>query len=270
MAQLLRDVENVYLRNGIGYLDLNGYSITNLHDAGTLYGMDTETNDYDCENGVGYGKIVNILDGAEVQLTSYLGGRRYVAITVEGEGTSFHRFYAAITTLSLHPADDGIGYVMEVRGDQMAIAYMDEEEAFGLTVTLNDGNQDLGSTSRYGVRTDVTNTSFTQKQVLVYGVLKSGTTAEEKNTYGNYKIKAMPYVVFGGQKIELAGRNYSYKELVEKTDAAINPDATQANAALMAGLKALVNNYGLREMVENYGWKATNMVGLIPKESAEV
>ena len=123
------------------YLDLAGYSIyATVHVAqdATLYGLDSATNDFDLTGG--YGKITAI-DGdyAKVhaeKLTTQTN--RYVTI-IEENGISFHRYYAAVTSISLRPGADALGYKATFRGDEMVRSVV---SGYGFNMWVEDGTQD--------------------------------------------------------------------------------------------------------------------------------
>lgn len=115
------------------YLDLAGYSINatvNVADGATLYGMDSATDDYEGA----YGKItaVNGNYASVLTVTTAGGMRRYVAIAEE-TGISFHRYYAAVTAISLDPSHDALGYKATFRGDAKVMATV-ESIGFNLWV----------------------------------------------------------------------------------------------------------------------------------------
>ena len=85
---------------GDAVVDLNGKQLT-ATGSGTVYGFDTENDDYD-----GFGTVT----GAAVAPTFLApNGNQYVALTDES-GSSFHRIDMALTHVSLRPSAAGIYY----------------------------------------------------------------------------------------------------------------------------------------------------------------
>jgi len=137
------------------YLDLAGFSINatvNVAEGATLYGLDSATNDFDIADG--YGKIAAIngnyamLHGKKLTTQT----NRYVTI-VEESGISFHRYYAAVTAISLDPSNDALGYKATFRGDEMVRAAV---ESFGYNMWVNESK----------VITKLQNGGFADGQIL--------------------------------------------------------------------------------------------------------
>ncbi len=135
------------------YLDLAGYSINGtvtVAEGATLYGLDSATDDYEGE----YGMITAITGNYALvhgeKLTTET--RRYVTIQ-EADGISFHRYYAALTAISLQPDSDALGYKATFRGDEQARAAV---SGFGFNMWVEGGQ----------VKTYTTAGSFTDGQVL--------------------------------------------------------------------------------------------------------
>lgn len=135
------------------YLDLAGYSINgtvNVAEGATLYGLDSATDDYEGE----YGKITAIRGNYAMvhgeKLTT--DTKRYVTIT-EADGISFHRYYAALTAVSLKPDSDALGYKATFRGDEQVRAAV---TGFGFNMWVESGN----------AKTYMKDGSFTDGQVL--------------------------------------------------------------------------------------------------------
>ena len=123
------------------YIDLNGYNMTGIitvKSGATLYGMDSATDDYNCADG--YGKISNITGSYAPHHKSDVTGstKRYLTIK-EGNEISFHRLFLGVVYMSLQPSSDGMGYKAIYAGDQMVVAQLDEEKAYGFKLCLEGG-----------------------------------------------------------------------------------------------------------------------------------
>ena len=136
-VKLLADSrENVNVTGDL-YLDLNGYILTGLTVTdGTLYGMDSTTDDYDCVDG--YGEIRSFAGSYET-VTAVGSGtalKRYLTVNDQGM-LSFHRVYVGITHSSLKPANTAVGYQAVFAADQAVTARLHRTEAFGYELQLD-------------------------------------------------------------------------------------------------------------------------------------
>ena len=138
-VKLLKDSKEQVTANGDLYLDLNGHCLDSLTMAsGTLYGMDSTTDDYDCTDG--YGMIRNLIgsyaDNYKTDITGAI--RRY--LTVEEDGMySFHRFYIGLVYATIRTTGNGVGYKAVVAGDSKVKAQLHTTEAYGYTLHLEGG-----------------------------------------------------------------------------------------------------------------------------------
>ena len=130
-------------------IDLNGHEISGkISGSGTLYCMDSTTDDFDVRDGV-YGKITGEID-CDVQpvtVDSPWSDDNYLMIT-EGSTVSFHRVQLQITDVSLRPNCAGIYYHGSFFGDSMV-----EEKISSFGIILNAGEvptlQNMETTSLY-------------------------------------------------------------------------------------------------------------------------
>ena len=127
------------------YIDLNGYNLsgTIITNGYAVYGMDSTTNGYTCES-IGYFNCVDENGNAIIPVAHFKSNitgsvKRYMAIKDEN-GYSFHRFYLGITHQTLRPTTTGVGYKAVFYADEMVIAQLDENNAFGFTMQL-EGNK---------------------------------------------------------------------------------------------------------------------------------
>lgn len=140
-VKLLTDCsENLNITKDV-YIDLNGYNMTgkiSVLSGATLFGMDSSTDDYNCADG--YGKITNISGNVSVHHKSNVTGmvKRYLTIREEN-AVSFHRIFLGVVYMSLQPSSDGMGYKAIYAGDQMVVAQLDEEKAYGFKLCLEGG-----------------------------------------------------------------------------------------------------------------------------------
>ena len=123
------------------YIDLAGYDLsgtikTNGFD---IYGMDSTTDSYTCQN-IGYFTCTEE-DGSKIMPIKHFKSditgsvKRYMTVE-SGEGYSFHRFFLGITHMSVKPTTMGVGYKAALYGDEMVLAELDSNEAFGYYMNL--------------------------------------------------------------------------------------------------------------------------------------
>ena len=141
------------------YVDLNGYDLsgTIVTNGYTIYGMDSTTVEYDCEEN-GYFSCTDvsgqaIVPARHVQTTMEMTGsvRRYMTVE-NAEGYSFHRFYIAVTHNTLRPGTTGLGYKVLFCGDFMVKRQLRSDRAFSVNLQLDgygDVNRYLSSAQLY-------------------------------------------------------------------------------------------------------------------------
>ena len=101
------------------YLDANGQSaVLNLAEGSTVYGFDSQTDDYTVADGE-YGKLT-VTGGTVVGLPeeSELAEDRYLAVTENGK-VSFHRVKLQIYAMSLRVKEVGLYYKSHFLGDEV-------------------------------------------------------------------------------------------------------------------------------------------------------
>ena len=201
-------------------LDLNGYDVNKLtvEEGGMLYGMDSATDDYDCEDG--YGKIA-VLEGsyAPAHRTEASGyGKRYVAFS-ENDGVSFHRFYVGITHVALRPGKGGAGYSMTIAGDSRVQALLQAEDAFGYTVSVTlDGEEKTCTYS--GGKADFAGGVKKIDALTVDGILTVGGEKNAENA--RQTITATAFLRFAGMdEITVSAEGHTFRKIVEATDAGL-------------------------------------------------
>ena len=137
-VKLLRNSSERISVSGDLYLDLNGYVLAGLTmKDGTLYGMDSTTDDYNCSDG--YGEIY--MFAGDYESVTHVGSgdtaKRYLALENQG-GLSFHRVYVGVTHSSLKPGSHAVGYKAVFAADWMVVAQLHETQAFGYELQLDE------------------------------------------------------------------------------------------------------------------------------------
>ncbi len=200
------------------YIDLNGYYLSGTMETGSyaVYGMDTTTDQYSCED-VGYFTCVDAQGQPVVPekhiKTGVTGNvQRYLAIKDDG-GYSFHRFYMGIIYANLRPGVKGVGYKATFAGDDMVKAQVD---SFGYTLQL--GSFTPLTASKAG--TEMVSLDEVTLRIEDYDADNMGTT----------KLTANVFMVINGEKISSNTVTITLKDLVETINELNNLTDTQKTA----------------------------------------
>ena len=149
------------------YIDMNGHNLTGTIKTNgfKIYGMDSTTDAY---NGdlVGQFSCVNENGNPVIPVNQFKTDktgviRRYLAVADEN-GYSFHRFYFALTSMTIRPSTIGVGYKAVFYGDAQVLSMLDQNRAFSYTiqldgrgsVTATKGRDDLVSGKAISLRID--------------------------------------------------------------------------------------------------------------------
>lgn len=106
------------------YLDLNGHDVTGevTVTGGTLYVLDSQTDDFTVEDDAGYGVIRNVTGNiAGVPAEASCAEDGYL-MAQDSEGYSFHRIDLQIHTMTLRPDQAGVYYKSNFAGDEIVAA----------------------------------------------------------------------------------------------------------------------------------------------------
>lgn len=126
------------------YLDLNGFNVTGDIDveSGTLYCMDSQTDDYTVKDGNGYGKLTGTLTGdiQAVPVSNTKDG--YLMVKEDDIGTSFHRVNLRLTHMVLRQKNEG-------EDDYNPGVYFKAEDSFAADEVV------ANKVTRYGVAMSV-------------------------------------------------------------------------------------------------------------------
>ena len=174
-------------------LDLAGYSLSGITVDGIIYGMDSTTDGYTCQN-VGTLTLKAGTVAAHVKDETTL--KRYMAIEEEN-GYTFHRFYMGITHMNLKPDATGVGYKAAFYGDEQVQAQV---IGYGYILQLGENGKRLsagkeetfvsGQTVTARLQNfDVENYGETAVIGRVYLTLKDGTVIE--STACSYTLRSL-------------------------------------------------------------------------------
>lgn len=213
------------------YIDTNGYSAAvTLSEGVTLYGFDSQTDDYTVKDGK-YGKLT-VTGGTVKGLPeeSEFAQDNYLAVTEDGK-VSFHRVTLQIYAMSLRAAKAGIYYKSYFLGDEVAAQKI---ATFGVALsaweTPNSAN--MQTHCKYSVFTGfesgANGNPDTVSSTLLKGILKP-TNAEPFNwsnlntkVYGRAYAKTSDGEVLFGQPVER-----SLREQLELADESLKKLTTE-------------------------------------------
>ena len=262
--QLLCDVQTDATVTGTVYLDLNGYDLTGLSVSGTLYGMDSSTDQYD---GVNAG-ILRLAAGKPQITTKFV--RRYLCVEDAGS-YSFHRFYVGITHMTLRPSTYGVGYKAYFAGDAQVKAALSGSNAFGYDLWLEEGG-----IVRRGYNADQF-TGGREVTLRIDNFISSNRTTEENLTRARMDVHASAYVRFAdGTVINSAAVCYNLQDMTELVDAQYSSlSKTNRNAylGLVRGFSEMMIGWDIPNTHHTSGtiWKSVNASGfkaLLTKHSS--
>lgn len=123
------------------YIDLAGFDLKGTIDTAgfRVYGMDSTTADYTCEN-TGIFSCVTPTGAAVVPQRHFTSDRagqslRYMAVAEEN-GYSFHRFFVDLVYSTVNTDRIGVGYKAQFHGDEKVHAQLDPRAAFQYELCL--------------------------------------------------------------------------------------------------------------------------------------
>ena len=193
-------------------IDLNGRNLTGtitVTGDATLYGMDSQTDDYDVSDNI-YGQLT---------VTGNLAGEpNYLPITKDGK-TSFHKYTVKITDMTLRPEKAGIYYKSSFLGDEVIAAAV---ESFGVALSVRENPNEAN------MNTLCTYSKFTNFEpgakgnattsTLLKGILKTTNAALSNKRNLNMQIYGRPYLKTADGYIFGTPANRSLAEQLQGVD----------------------------------------------------
>lgn len=207
------------------YLDLNGQTVngTVTVEAGaTLYGMDSQTDDYTIEDETGYGKLKIAGEGQVLGLPeeSALAEHGYMKIT-EADGVSFHAVNLKLTAMTLRADCAGVLYKSVFGGDELVA---DRVTGYGVALSVKavPTADNLDTECKYtqikkdftagGMDADATSS-------LLKNVLKPTNSILANNRNSNIPVYGRAYILTEDGYMFGASAQRTFKEQVEGVDA---------------------------------------------------
>ncbi len=233
VIQLGSDAVDTATVTGDFILDLNGYDLSGITVNGTIYGMDSTTDGYTCENigtlTLASGTVVSNWKSTTEQLGTV---HRYMTIA-DGSSYTFHRFYLAVTHQTLRPATDGVGYKAVFYGDSMVLANI---TGFGFNMQLGENTAKMVTTSAVESGKTVT------LRIDNYDVVNHGETA----LYASAVL-----VLQDGTVIESTRCTMTLRAMLET----LNLNYAQLSNAQLAAVAEFIKKYAISST-----WKVENLI----------
>ena len=254
IVKLTRNVNEVATVAGDLWLDLNGFDLSGITVTGTVYGMDSVTNDY-TSGDAGKLTLAGGTVAVDVKTTAAQAGavRRYLAIKEDGS-YSFHRFYFGISHISMNPDTAGIGYRATFAGSAAVKNYLDAAAGFGLVASASGIPADLED----GVAAAFASNEFAEegqtvtKRVLIQNILEENLSEEELAERGQTVISAVSFLqTKNGDVIFSSSQEHSLQAMFEALDVSYRT-YDKANR------KKLMTLYGKYESLME-GWVLPNL-----------
>jgi len=222
------------------YIDLNGFDLSGRLSGGKVYGMDSTTDKYTCENR-GIFSCVDAVGAKVVPVTHFKSSvtgaiKRYMAIE-EQSGYSFHRFYLGVTHMSIRPQVTSVGFKAVFYGDDMVVSMLHEKNAYGYSLSLAG----YGTATAYKGRDSFKSGQTVTLRVDNYDVTNFGETA----LTGKVLLKLQD-----GTVIESSGVTMTLRQLLEN----LNNDPGQMTAEQLKVVAKMIEKFDIIK-----SWNLTNL-----------
>ena len=200
------------------YLDLNGYDVANVTvTAGTLYVMDSQTDDYTVADGV-YGNIVSSTGAVQA-------ADGYLQVT-QASGVSFHCITLNIDAMTLRPEVAGVYYNSTIAGDEIVASQV---QTYGVALSVFEDMRNSG----YSIYHNFTSGAATNANgTLLKNIMKTDLSTEKNgkraqmSVYGRAYIKTADGYLFGEtvhrslqEQVELADEGFASLTKAQKEEA---------------------------------------------------
>ena len=200
------------------YLDLNGFDITcpvNV-TGGTLYCMDSQTDDYTVAEG-NYGKLSGEISGnvAGIPVEAQCAEDGYLMVS-EPAGVSFHRINLQLYAISLRAESVGVYYKSHFAGDELVAQNV---KAFGvaLSVAAVPNEKNLDSQCQYSTFTGFkagSNAADKTSTILV-NIMKTTNSDFVNSRNSNMPIYGRAYIQTEASYLFGNAQQLTLKQLVE-------------------------------------------------------
>ena len=198
------------------YLDLNGFDISCPIDvtSGTLYCMDSQTDDYTVADGV-YGKLAGQITGnvAGVPAEAKCAQDGYLKVS-DSDGVSFHRVNLQIYAASVRAENVGVYLKSNFAGDELVA---DNVKSFGIALSVYDtpNEQNLASLCDSSVFTGFKAGTNDSNSTLLFNIMKATNETDINNRNSSMPIYGRAYILTEDGYTFGAAQQATLKQLVE-------------------------------------------------------
>ena len=194
---LKEDAQNIAVSRDV-YLDLNGHTVEGVTvTGGTLYCMDSQTDDFTVEDGKGYGTVSGVRGSiAPVTTQSGYAKHGYLMVTRE-EKTSFHCVNLEIFAMTLRPSVAGVYFRSHFAADEVAA---EEIDSFGIALSLAGvpTAENMGTRGSYtaftGFLPGPAGNETAANGTILTGVMKESNTDDINDRNANMDVYGAAYI----------------------------------------------------------------------------
>lgn len=212
------------------YVDLNGNDIKSVTvNAGTFYGTDTQTCDFESKNADDYGIIGTIEGNVQAEYSPEEGGYGWLIFSDNGKNASFHYVELRITDMLLRPQNENeelcnpsLYYKCAFKGDEVVAKNV---KYFGVALSIQE------TPTAENLKTKCGYSAFTEFQpgengnagqntgTLLKGILKESNPTLINNRNAKFPICGRAYICLTGDRYIFGNsESRSFKEQVELFD----------------------------------------------------
>lgn len=253
--RLLADIGEAVTVSKDIYLDLNGCDVTGkvTVTAGTLYGMDSQTDDYTVADDAGYGKLTNVSGKVAGVPVEAAGAEDGYLMVKEENALSFHRVNLQIYGMTLRPEDASVYFKSHFAGDEL-VADRVERYGIALSVEAIPTQRNLETACKYTAFTAFQAGSNGQNSTLLKDILEKDETVQTNNANSQMPVYGRAYLLtkegqylFGNavcrslaEQVQLAASDDYWKQL----------DKTQKDStvSMYRNYKDVMRHWGLRNI----------------------
>ena len=196
LIKLVQDADTLSVTKDT-YIDLNGCNIQSVTvESGTLYVMDSQTDDYTVADGK-YGKIANYTGSvACLPVEADCAADGYLMVA-ETDGTSFHRVDLQIYAMTLRAGRTGVYYKSNFAGDELVAANV---RRFGIAMSIVEAptaenlSQHGGMSWFSNFKSGAGSNAGDATSTLLYNIMAEGNTDLVNRTNADYPIYGRAYI----------------------------------------------------------------------------
>lgn len=223
--KLTADISEAITINKDVYLDLNGFDVTGavIVNSGTLYCMDSQTDDYTINDTAGYGVLTNVSGSvAGVPAEANCAEDGYLMVT-EGTSLSFHRVNLQIYAMTLRPTNVGLYYKSYFAGDEIVAKNV---ERFGVALSVMDtpSADNLETKCKYSIFTGFTAgiNDGDHTSTLLKNIMKTTNTQSANRSNSMMSVFGRAYILTKND--EYVFGNAACRNLVEQVKLAASDE----------------------------------------------